>query len=223
MQGNAMGESSINLKGVLSGNPSTNRETDGNTYVPFLANHALVSIMDFQQAIQTCHGNYSNPTPACQAVLTDIFGTEKKKKKKKKTFLSFLCVLQTDALRADKMGTRINPYNIYDKCVGKGPQEPGYCYTFQTLFRATRLRSQTFVPCMNYTAVVSYMNRKDVQSGSYPTEKKKNSLGMFLTRLEISFFVLFSHFCGAWTCSLGYLLTNPQLRGRHGWRYDSFV
>jgi hypothetical protein len=49
LEGNEEGKAYINLKGTMSGNPSTNGFLDANTYIPFLANHALVSIQDFEQ------------------------------------------------------------------------------------------------------------------------------------------------------------------------------
>jgi len=66
------------------------------------------------------------------------------------------------------MGTRINPYNIYAPCVGKGPPSAGYCLTqYLDLGSEHPPTSQTFVPCMNFTLEVVYMNLVSVQKALF--------------------------------------------------------
>lgn len=62
------------------------------------------------------------------------------------------------------MTNRINPYNVYAKCDGKGPASPGYCFTQNYLLGAPA--SQTVIPCINVTLPSDYLNRKDVQEGN---------------------------------------------------------
>jgi serine carboxypeptidase-like clade 2 len=47
MKANKNGQNSINLQGIMTGNPSTNWMMDASTHIPFLAQHALVSLTDY--------------------------------------------------------------------------------------------------------------------------------------------------------------------------------
>jgi len=141
MEGNAKGNSStfINLQGTLSGNPSTNNELDSQYYIPFLAEHALVSIRDYDYAAHECHHDWvHNNSPKCVAAKQDIF---------------------------DRITTRINPYNVYALCEGPGPSAPGYCFTHNTMFGAPS--SQTFIPCINTTLTDNYLNDPSVQEAIF--------------------------------------------------------
>jgi len=143
LQGNQNGNTFINLKGTLSGNPSTNNELDAQYYLPFLAQHALASLDDFQKAEIACGGNYvTNSSVACKQAINNIFV---------------------------RITTRINPYNVYAPCVGLGPSSPGYCFT-QNLLEG-KLKSQTFIPCIDINSTRNYMNRQDVRKAIFVSDK----------------------------------------------------
>jgi len=144
LQGNQQGKPFINLKGTMSGNPSTNGFLDSNEYIPFLANHALVSVGDYAEAQRVCKGDYvHNVSVACDQIKNDIF---------------------------ERISTRINPYNIYAKCEGQGPPSPGYCYTHDIVF-GRKFTSQTVIPCINVTLVRNYLNRPDVRKAIFVSPK----------------------------------------------------
>jgi serine carboxypeptidase-like clade 2 len=41
----------LNLKGIMSGNPSTDWTVEGNFYFPFLLNHALIGQEEYDQVL----------------------------------------------------------------------------------------------------------------------------------------------------------------------------
>jgi carboxypeptidase C (cathepsin A) len=160
LDGNAKGaQPHVNLKGTMSGNPCTNDDIDGQYYIPFLKDHALVSLPDFHEAEIACKGDFvHDKSPGCSAAKTKIFTA---------------------------MTNRINPYNIYAKCVGKGAPSPGYCFTesaglsspmakvFADQIAQLKARdvhdsdsepgSQTVVPCMDFTPAHKYLNSRAVR------------------------------------------------------------
>lgn len=156
LRGNAAGKHArINLKGSMSGNPCTNDDIDGQSYIPFLTNHALISQSDYANVNTKCSGDFvHNDSPSCKTAKTEVF---------------------------TRMSNRINPYNIYAKCVGKGAPSPGYCFTdaastaapMVTVFREQLVEfraghpgdvgSQTMVPCMSFEPERKYLNSKAVR------------------------------------------------------------
>eukprot|EP01119_Soliformovum_irregulare_P011490 TRINITY_DN2884_c1_g1_i1.p1 TRINITY_DN2884_c1_g1~~TRINITY_DN2884_c1_g1_i1.p1 ORF type:complete len:457 (-),score=98.49 TRINITY_DN2884_c1_g1_i1:7-1377(-) len=155
MNGNAAGRPFINLKAVSAGNPSTDHLIDGQYYVPFLHQHALIGIRDFQNMTKLCKNNFvDNNDAACQSAI-------------KKGFLG--------------MSDRINPYDIYGRCDGPGPSSPGYCFTAMSLLGnlgnsvgtvgnsmgTLGAGSQTVIPCINTTLITNYFNRPEVQKAIF--------------------------------------------------------
>lgn len=66
-------KSAINLQGIMAGNPSTDGLTDSSYYVTFLAQHALVSLADYEDAQIKCNDNFLNQSASCRAAIQKIF------------------------------------------------------------------------------------------------------------------------------------------------------
>eukprot|EP01132_Coremiostelium_polycephalum_P002508 gene2508-3106_t len=138
----------INLKGIFVGNPSFNYTTDANYYLEFMSFHGLVSYQQFQNVSQICGGQfYPYPSTDCENAQNDL----------------------------NPLFDLINPYNILDHCKGQGPSKDGGCFTQQMLSlssssmndrsqpRSVIGDSQTFIPCLDESAILGYLNRADVQ------------------------------------------------------------
>lgn len=82
----------------MAGNPCTDGIEDANSYVPFLAQHALASLSDYENANINCGGHFvSNSSAACKAAIQKIFnqmGTRIKLLyffKNSQIYLNFFC------------------------------------------------------------------------------------------------------------------------------------
>jgi len=137
---NQQGQPFINLKGILAGNPSTNWDIEGQYYIPFLFQHALISMPDYSAAFAACGNSwFGNDSSACQSAINTIF---------------------------TRMSNRINPYNVYATCIGEGPISPGYCFT-QSNFGKRMPTGQNYIPCINVSATSTYLNLPSVQKAIF--------------------------------------------------------
>ncbi|EGG16126.1 hypothetical protein DFA_09151 [Cavenderia fasciculata] len=138
-------DSSINIHGIMAGNPSFNYTTDAQYYLPFMAGHGLLSYSDFQNLTDICQGSFYPGTAECNDAIN---------------------ILSTNF-------DLINPYNILEACKGGGPSKGGACFTadaFSSELRqsnpettvAKKDVSQVFIPCLDESAVTGYLQRSDV-------------------------------------------------------------
>ncbi|GAM23893.1 hypothetical protein SAMD00019534_070680, partial [Acytostelium subglobosum LB1] len=129
----------LNLRGVMVGNPSFNFTVDAQFYPTFMAFHALLSYNDYMNMSSICGGVFYPASSECQAVQNELFNAF----------------------------NLINPYDIYEPCVGEGPASGGSCFTTETALlgssRHTVRSSQVFIPCLDESAIEGYLNREDVQ------------------------------------------------------------
>jgi carboxypeptidase C (cathepsin A) len=71
--GNSIGKAHIPLRGILAGNPSFDFPTDANSYIPFMAQHALISESEFATINATCKGVfYNNQNQDCNKMVADV-------------------------------------------------------------------------------------------------------------------------------------------------------
>ncbi|KAL9641876.1 hypothetical protein ABK040_000814 [Willaertia magna] len=170
----------INFKGFSIGNPTIDSYYDNAGYFPFMFNHALISIEDYNNYLKACP-NITKPSIECNNVMNEI---------------------------RNYIGP-INPYNIYDKCIGK-PSVGGACFTNQYNLLLNKYNnnyniyniynnkynknknnnyknvksekiknrkvfdSQTYIPCVNTTLIYNYLNRKDVQYALHIIDNNNN-------------------------------------------------
>ncbi|KYQ91504.1 peptidase S10 family protein [Tieghemostelium lacteum] len=154
------GNTIMNLKGLMVGNPTFNYTTDAQFYLPFMSYHALLSYNEFQNISTTCGGVFAPPMSSeCQAEIANV--------------------LEDFQL--------INPYDIYESCKGDGPSQQGGCFTQGALSgldvllgytheskREVMLASggQSFIPCLDESAITGYLNRNDVQKALSVVQKQ---------------------------------------------------
>jgi hypothetical protein len=138
-----MGQNYIPLRGILAGNPSFDFPTDANSYIPFMAQHALMSENDFANLNAACKGVFfNNPSSTCTNMVQEIVNRD--------------------------FGY-INPYTIIGDCVGDGPSSNGGCLTHQALargyssFMEFSSLSQTFVPCVDVKPARLYFQQQSVR------------------------------------------------------------
>lgn len=143
------------------GNPSTDFSFDGGRfYFQFMKAHGMVGQQLYDAALARCNGSFQRPyTPDCQAAVDDI----------------------------TQNFEHINPYNVYAPCV-VGKPSTGGCFTaaaaasllahelspaalragrrapFLPAASAALSLAQTYVPCIDFSPVVTYFNRPDVRA-----------------------------------------------------------
>eukprot|EP01087_Luapelamoeba_hula_P011741 TRINITY_DN3232_c0_g1_i1.p1 TRINITY_DN3232_c0_g1~~TRINITY_DN3232_c0_g1_i1.p1 ORF type:complete len:485 (-),score=39.37 TRINITY_DN3232_c0_g1_i1:169-1563(-) len=148
-------QSSVKFEGLMSGNPSTDWNYDAQYYWQFMNSHAIVSDTDFTRAQAVCRNDFVNIT-------------------------SSACKQAVETMRVSI--NKVNPYNIYAPCVGRWSPSGG-CFTANALAglsaSSLSLRSQTFVPCINFTATETWVQRADVQRALHirtPSQKYQWSI-----------------------------------------------
>jgi len=131
----------------LVGNGVTSEIFDGDAYVPFIHDHALIDNDLYDAVFTTCKGVYYNATGACLALLDQV----------------------------DKQVEDLNVYNIYENCYGLTQKSSKVSplvsrplhdvfYRIQTKVRET-VGEQ--VPCIDTTRAYNWLNQQSVRTATH--------------------------------------------------------
>ncbi|KAL0487460.1 cathepsin A [Acrasis kona] len=170
-EGNKRGDNPpINLKGFLVGNGVTDQESDQNSVPTFIYQHALASQQSYEQALKACKGDFYNNKRdmACGAAISRLRGG---------------------------VGP-VNIYGIYSPCINSFNNKKN-----QMCNGASDPLTPWYIPagcnlsppCINSTALITYLNRQDVKSAIH-------------VRKDIS-----------WDICSGYV------NSRYNWTYESML
>lgn len=142
------GMSSINLKGMLVGNPWTDDDLDGNAVPEFIYSHALCSLDIWQQVQKDC-GFFK--LPDVTAGHRDAMPSRALLRGLRSSIKSAKCDAALNQL-GNEMGDLINQYDIYVNCEKSGGG----------------------LPCMDYDTLVNYLNSPSVTSALHVRTAKTN-------------------------------------------------
>jgi cathepsin A (carboxypeptidase C) len=150
----------INLKGFSIGNGCVSRNIGTDSIVQFLYNHGMVDEQKWQQVKTQC---CNNQVDGCAFHNMNGFG---------------FCSNFVDAAENEAWRSGINPYSMYADCIDVGrtetPTQTRFLVDLQlrTGKSLDQLKAENggvllSIPCLNETAVTTYMNRPEVRTAMF--------------------------------------------------------